>query len=80
MTDKNLKLAKAALSLVVSYDDLMRRFTGPISEISESENAAIDEAYDQMVHAARITLAVTSRAIPVSETDGAAISETGMER
>lgn len=61
MTDKNLNLANSALRLVVAYDDLMRRYTGPVSDLTKADNAAIDEAYDQMVAAARITLDVTSR-------------------
>jgi hypothetical protein len=61
VTEKNLNLATCALRLVVAYDDLMRRYTGPVSDLTEADNAEIDEAYDQMVAAARITLDVTSR-------------------
>jgi len=64
MSEKNLKLANSALGLVVAYDDLMRQYTGPISDISEADNAAIDEAYDHMVFAARTTLNVVSRPSP----------------
>lgn len=66
MSDPNCKLALAALGLVVSYDDLLRKYTGPLSALSAGDNAAIDEAYDQMVAAARITLDVASRAVSPS--------------
>ncbi len=64
MTNKDLNLANSALRLVVAYDDLMRRYTGPVSDLTGADNAAIDEAYDQMVAAARITLDVTARTTP----------------
>lgn len=45
-----------AIRLVIEYDDLLRTFTGPIEDITASENAAIDAAYDKMVAAARASI------------------------
>lgn len=42
-----------ALRLVIEYDDLLRKYTGPIAGMTDSDNAAIDAAYDKMVAAAR---------------------------
>ena len=57
-TRANERLAFAALRLVVSYDDLLRRYAGPLDILGSGDNAAIDEAYDHMVIAARTTLEV----------------------
>jgi len=49
-----------ALKLVVDYDDLLRKFTGPVEFITAGDNAAIDAAYDKMVAAARAALSDTT--------------------
>lgn len=55
MREHNIEI-RNALSMVVEYDNLLRRFTGPIEDITASQNAAIDAAYDEMVFAARAAL------------------------
>ena len=61
MSKEDLNLAKSALRLVVGYDDMMRKLTGPVSDLTKAQTDALDEAYDQMVIAARITIDVLSR-------------------
>lgn len=45
-----------ALRLVVAYDDLLRRYEGPSTNLFAGDVAAIDEAYDKMVAACRAAL------------------------
>ena len=46
-----------AARLAVAYDDLLRKYTGPLSVLGDGDNAEIDAAYDAWISASRAALA-----------------------
>lgn len=49
-----------AARLGVEYDDLLRRYSGPLKTLCAGDEAAIDAAYDRWINAARAALSLAN--------------------